>query len=59
MLEYCLGYHNIPSDYDNSKTSEIIVTFDDWEKGFAFLKFLKVFMILLKCVLLYILLHLV
>ena len=39
MLEYCLGYHNIPSDYDNSKTSEIIVTSNDWEKSFAFLKF--------------------
>ena len=43
MLESCVGYHNILSDYVNSKTGEIIVTSDDWEKGFAFLKFLKVF----------------
>ena len=43
MLESCVGYHNILSNYVNSKTGEIIVTSDDWEKGFAFLKFLKVF----------------
>ena len=43
MLESCVGYHNILLDYVNSKTCEIIVTSDDWEKGFAFLKFMKVF----------------
>ena len=42
MLKSCVGYHNILLDYVNSKTYEIIVTSDDWEKDFAFLKFLKV-----------------
>ena len=36
MLKSCVGYHNILSDYVNSKAGEIIVTSDDWEKGFAF-----------------------
>ena len=44
MLKSCVGYHNILLDYSNSKTSEIIITSDDWEKGFSFLKFLKVFL---------------
>ena len=39
MLESCVGCHNILSDYVNSKTGEIIVTSNDWEKSFAFLKF--------------------
>ena len=39
MLESCVEYHNILSDYVNSKTGEIIVTSNDWEKSFAFLKF--------------------
>ena len=43
MLKSYVGYHNILLDYVNSKTYEIIVTSDDWEKDFAFLKFLKVF----------------
>ena len=43
MLKSCVGYHNILLDYINSKIGEIIITSDDWEKGFAFLKFLKVF----------------
>ena len=36
MLKSYVRYHNILSDYVNSKAGEIIVTSDDWEKGFAF-----------------------
>ena len=43
MLESC-GYHNILSDYVNSMTGEVIVTSNDWEKGFAFLKILEGFL---------------
>ena len=43
MLKSYVGYHNILFDYVNSKIGEIIITSNDWEKGFSFLKFLKVF----------------
>ena len=43
MLKSCVGYHNILLDYVNSKIGEIIVTSDDWENSFAFLKLFKVF----------------
>ena len=43
MLKSYVGYHNILLDYVNSKIGEIIITSNDWEKGFSFLKFLKVF----------------
>ena len=43
MLKSCVGYDNLLSDYFNGKLGEIKMTSYDWEKGFAFLKFLKVF----------------
>ena len=43
MLKSYVGYHNILLDYVNSKIGEIIITSNDWEKGFSFLKFLNVF----------------
>ena len=43
MLKSCEWYHNILLNYVNSKTDEIIITSDDWVKGFVFFKFLKVF----------------
>ena len=43
MLKSCVRYHNILLDYVNSKIGEIIVTSDDWENSFAFLKLFKVF----------------
>ena len=43
ILKYCVGYHNILLDYVNSKIGKIIIISNDWEKGFSFLKFLKVF----------------
>ena len=43
MLKSCVGYHNIGSYYVNNKIGEIIITLDNWEKGFYFLKFMKVF----------------
>ena len=36
--------YDILLDYVNSKTSEITITSNDWEKCFSFLKFLKVFL---------------
>ena len=59
MLKSCVGYDNLLSDYVNGKLGEIKITSYDWEKGFAFLNFLKFFMILLTYVLLYVYLHLV
>ena len=43
MLKSCVGYHNIVLDYVNSKIDEIKITLDNWEKGFSFFKFMKVF----------------
>ena len=43
MLKSCVRYHNILLDYVNSKIGQIIITSDDWVKGFVFFKFLKVF----------------
>ena len=43
MLKSCVGYDNLLSDYVNGKLGEIKITSYDWEKGFAFLNFLKVF----------------
>ena len=43
MLKSCVGYDNLLSDYVNGKLGEIKITSYDWVKGFAFLKFLKVF----------------
>ena len=36
MLKSCVGYHNVLSDYVNSKTGEIKITSDHWVKGFSF-----------------------
>ena len=43
MLKFCVGYDNLLSYYVNGKLGEIKITSYDWKKGFAFLKFLKVF----------------
>ena len=43
MLKSCVGYDDLLSDYFNGKLGEIKMTSYDWEKSFAFLKFLKVF----------------
>ena len=43
MLKFCVGYDNLLSDYVNGKLGETKITSYDWEKGFAFLKSLKVF----------------
>ena len=58
MLKFCVGYDNLLSDYVNGKLGEIKITSYDWEKGFAFLKSLKIFYDS-TYVLLYIYLHLV
>ena len=44
MLKSYVGYDNLLSYYVNGKLGEIKITSYDWEKGFAFLKFLKVFL---------------
>ena len=43
MLKSFVGYDNLLSYYDNSKLGDRKINSYDWEKGFYFLKYLKVF----------------
>ena len=53
MLKFVQIYENVISNFVNTKIGEIKISSNDWKIGLQFLKFLKVFMKLLICVLLY------